>query len=344
MLKQIMKSNVRSAKAPALSLVLMVYKMRRQAKNTIRSLLPGYQRGVSASDYEVIIVENESAEMLEPDFISSLPANFRYIRRSEARQTPVYAVNEAAALARGRYIGIMIDGARLITPGVVDGILRAHKVIDNAVVSVPGYHIGSELQQLAAESGYDEEQDARLLASIDWQTDGYRLFRISCFSGACVNGFFLPSSESNCLTMPIGIWKNLGGLDERYNLRGGGMVNLDLYKRACEHPLTQHVVLPGEGTFHQFHGGVTTGGEPTATRDAFIEQIKAQYRELRGEEFRPPRTLPIYFGQFNEHCLHFVRHSAVRAVEHQEAIQRQNHKASTIRPVPRPVTKAGVAY
>ncbi|MEO0437597.1 MAG: hypothetical protein AAF098_11885 [Pseudomonadota bacterium] len=313
-IKRLWQRALRTTKQPKLSLVLVVHRMPLQAANTIRSLLPGYQRGCRSSDYEVIIVENRSSELLDPGFLKGLPGNFRYVLRDEVASTPVFAVNEAARLARGDMLGIMIDGARLVTPGIVRGILRAQASIKNPVVSVPGYHIGSELQQTAVAKGYDASVDQRLLASVDWQEDGYRLFEIACLSGSCAGGFFLPNSESNCLAMPVQVWRDLEGMDERFTLRGGGMVNLDLYRRACEHPGIQHVVLPGEGTFHQFHGGVTTGGEPPAARDVFIDQIKSQYSELRGQEFASPQTHPVYIGGFHDATLPFLEYSAERAL------------------------------
>ena len=50
---------------PIVSFVLVVYKMPEQARNTVRSLLPEYQRGVSAGAYEVLIVENRSEHLME---------------------------------------------------------------------------------------------------------------------------------------------------------------------------------------------------------------------------------------------------------------------------------------
>lgn len=308
---------------PRLSLVLMVYDMPLQARNTIRSLLPDYQRGCNPDDYEVIIVENRSRELLDPGFVQGLPRNFRYLLRDESASTPVHAINEAAEQARGSMIGVMIDGARLLTPGVVRGILQATDGVSNPVVSVPGYHIGSELQQLAVEKGYGVAEDQELLASVDWHEDGYRLFQIACFSGSCASGFLLPNSESNCLTMPRRVWRDLGGMDVRFNLRGGGMVNLDLYRRACEYPGVQHVVLPGEGTFHQFHGGVTTGGEPAAAREVFIEQIKAQYEALRGQVFATPQTHPVYVGSLHDAVLPFMQYSAERALQARHGTKRR---------------------
>ena len=60
-----------STKGPALSLVVIVYDMPMQAEKTLYSLTADYQQGVEASDYEVIVVENESANNLDRCSFSS---------------------------------------------------------------------------------------------------------------------------------------------------------------------------------------------------------------------------------------------------------------------------------
>jgi len=302
---------------PQLSLVLIVYDMPEQAANTIRSLLPGYQRDVSASDYELIVVENASANTLRPEFLRSLPANVHYHLRQNPEPSPAQAINFGASQARGKAIAIMIDGARMVTPGVVCNLLLAHRSFPAAVVSIPGYHLGRELQQTAVGSGYDRATESELLASIAWPAEGYRLFDIACFSGSCSPGFFLPNSESNCISVTPDLWRALGGFDPRFDLPGGGLINLDFYKRACEHPAVQHVIVPGEGTFHQFHGGVTTGGVSSEMRADYIERSQSQYRALRGADFSSPRTRPVYLGEIPVQAQKFVHYSAARALRSQ---------------------------
>lgn len=301
--------------SPRVSIVVIVYDMPLQAEKTLQSLTPQYQEGVSERDYEVIVVENESANTLNPEFLRTLPDNFSYHLRAEREPTPVHAINHGAGLSRGNCICIMIDGARMVTPGVVRNILRGHRLHKKAIVTVPGYHIGDQLQQEAVDHGYGVEEDQALIRSIGWPLEGYRLFDIACFSGSCVPGFFRPNSESNCISIPRDIWAALGGLDTRFNLRGGGLVNLDLYKRACEFPGIEHVVLLGEGTFHQFHGGVTTGGEARARREAFIEEIKAQYEKIRGKPYQSPQTTPLFLGELPRQVLRFVQASAEALLE-----------------------------
>lgn len=292
------------------SFVLIVYDMPTQAQNTVRSLLPDYQRDARIQDYEVIIVENESANTMNRDFLNGLPPNFSYHLRKESRPTPIYAINYGVEQARGRNICVMIDGARLLTPGVVKNTILGHRLATRAVVTVPGYHLGFELQQIAVGSGYDIERERALMDSISWPDNGYRLFEISCFSGSCKHGFYLAHSESNCISMPRELWKELGGYDVRFDIRGGGLVNLDLYKRACELPGITHVFLHGEGTFHQFHGGSTTGGEDIEARKNLIEAIKEQYQQIRGSKFTAPETNPIYLGELSHEVQRFVQISS----------------------------------
>jgi hypothetical protein len=107
-----------------------------------------------------------------------------------------------------------------------------------------------------------------LLASIDWPQDGYRLFEIATVDESSVDGWLQPIAEANALFMPRKSWDQLGGMDERFDASGGGLVNLDMYSRAMELPDAQLVLLLGEGTFHQMHGGIATNVSPEACRNA----------------------------------------------------------------------------
>ena len=297
------------------SFVVIVYDMPTQAQNTIRSLLADYQQDARPEDYEVLIIENDSANTMSRAFIDSLPPNFSYHLRQESQPTPVHAINYGIELACGDNICVMIDGARLLTPGIVKNTIRGHRLSPRAIVTAPGYHLGYELQQKAVGSGYHVEQEKALMASISWPEDGYRLFEIACFSGSCAAGFYLPHGESNCISMPRELWQALGGYDARFDMRGGGVVNLDLYKRACEYPGITHVFLHGEGTFHKFHGGVTTGGEEAETRQKFITAIMEQYQTIRGRKFELPVTNTVYLGEISEHAQKFVQFSATNKLE-----------------------------
>lgn len=296
--------------APALSIVIVVHRMPAQAMRTVQSFAAGYQLGVDPHQYEIVVVENESDAMLDARAVEALAPNVRYHRRKERQPTPVGAVNAGVAASRGELVGLVVDGARMATPGLVAHTLSASCLADSVAVVVPGYHLGDQLQQRAAAAGYDESVEARLLEQIAWPADGYRLFDIAVLSGTSKGGFFRPFAESNFLCLPRPVWDELGGMDHRFDVVGGGFANLDLYRRAIDHAAIVPVMLPGEGTFHQFHRGATTGGTVAEQRDAIVAASREQYAAIRGEPFGPPRKRFLYFGAMSPHALPVMRYSA----------------------------------
>ena len=57
---------------PKVSVIVIAYRMASQLQNTLLTLAPGYQRGVSAEDYEVIVLENDSGENLPTEQVEAL--------------------------------------------------------------------------------------------------------------------------------------------------------------------------------------------------------------------------------------------------------------------------------
>lgn len=297
---------IRLSPRPRLSVVVVVFRMRAQAMNTLYSLSTAHQRAVRSSDYEVIVVENASDEMLDPAAVARLGPNFSYLRRQEPGVSPVPAINAGAELARGSQIAVVIDGARMLTPGVVRGILDAGRLARTTVVAVPGYHLGDRLHTAAAERGYTAAEEQLWLADLDWRADGYRLFTRCVLSASCSNGFLMPMAESNCVAVSRSLWQTLGGFDERFTTPGGGFVNLDFYRRAVLARSAVLVVLPGEGAFHQFHGGATTAHD----HEAAVAEMRAEYRRLRGTDYSPPEVPGVLLGEIHKPAARFVEHSA----------------------------------
>lgn len=298
-------------RAPRLSVVVIVYKMPEQADKTLYSLSPAYQQGASERDYEVIVVENHSDRLLGAERALRHAGNVRYYHRNETERTPVHAINFGASRARGSHLAIMIDGARMLSPGVIRHALDAFRLAPEAAVSVPGYHIGHKLQQVAVNEGYNEEAEQVLLQSIEWPSNGYRLFDIAVLSGSCQGGFFQANYESNFIGMSRRKWQALGGVNPRYNDFGGGNANLDLYKRLLEYPDTPFYLLYSEGSFHQFHGGVTTGTR-REERERVYKLLDEQDVQIRGDNRNPPSARPILLGTAHPHILRFLSHSLSR--------------------------------
>src|ERR1700741_526568 len=241
---------------PDISVVVIVYNMAREAPRTLFSLSADYQQHIAAEDYEIIVVDNGSTVPLDPAILDQLDGNFRLIRIDDASPSPAQAINRGLRAARGDVIGVMIDGARLVTPGLLNFARHGARLYDRAVVASLGYYLGFDMQRWSVQAGYNAEREDALLAGIDWPQDGYRLFEIATPDGSAIDGWLQPFGESNVLFLPRSSWDLLGGVAERFDAAGGGLLNLDMLRRALELPGSLLVALLGEGTLHQLHGGI----------------------------------------------------------------------------------------
>lgn len=293
---------------PILSIIVVVYKMRRQAMNTLKSLTIEYQFGAKIQDYEVLVVENSSVENLDPAEVEALGENFHYTLRDEKRPTPVYAANEGMADAKGDYIALMIDGARMLSPGVIKHTLAALRVFPEGIVATPGFHIGEQDQRYSVDAGHDENTEQAMLDSIDWFSHGYRLFDISLFSLANDKGYFHPLLESNCIVFSRQLYEKVEGLHEGFQNPGGGCVNLDFYRQLALEPDSTLVVLAGEGSFHQYHGGVTTMQHDEL--DSMLQSHHDELHRIRGAYYKAVRKEPVIFGAITRHSLSYLEYSS----------------------------------
>ncbi len=284
--------------------------MSAQLEKTLQTLAPDFQRGVTANDYEVIVVENSSGDNLPAETLAKLPDNFHYLLRDETAVSPVYAINEAFAMSRAPYICLMIDGARMVSPGIIYNALMAYSISEDALVAVPGYHLGHEEQHLVQGDLNQAEAEIELLASVDWQNNGYELFNISTFSGANTHGYLHPLMECNCMFASAKNYAAIGYADTQFQLHGGGSINLHMYRGLGMLSGTQLFVLPGEGSFHQFHGGVTTSSYAERTEE--IERHRVQLHSLWSEGFFSLRRESTLLGRVSPQAKPFLIHSLQR--------------------------------
>ena len=297
--------------AVRLSVVVVAYDMARELPRTLSTLATPYQRGIGADDYEVIVVDNGSPVAAESSMAEPFPGRLRWERLDPAPPSPARAANHGIALAEGDLVALIVDGARLASPGLLATALRGASLADQPIVTAPAFHLGEVPHMRAAEVGYDQVAEDRLLASIEWQGDGYSLFGVSTFAGSSHRGWFGPMGESSSLFMCRELWDRLGGLDEAFDLPGGGLVNHDLYRRATETTGTELIEMLGEGTFHQFHGGAAT------SRRYSWAEMDAQYAARRGGPYRPPSADPLYIGRVPTSTLGHLERSARLALDRQ---------------------------
>jgi glycosyltransferase involved in cell wall biosynthesis len=276
---------------PTISVVVVAYDMARELPRTLRSLAPPYQRGIEAGEVEVVVVDNGSPAPVDPAVLAPLGDAGRIVRLDPAPPSPVAAANRGIDEASGELVGLFLDGARLASPGLLARARQASGLAAKPVITAPAFHLGQVTHMRAAETGYDQAAEDALLAASGWEDDGDRLFAVSTLAGSSGRGFFGPMGESNSLFLRRETWAELGGLDEAFALPGGGLANHDLYRRACGLDGAELVVLLGEGTFHQFHGGAAT------SRRHSWDEMHDDYQRIRGEPHRPPANRPLFLGR-----------------------------------------------
>ncbi len=293
---------------PIISIVVIAYDMPRQVINTIFSLSSDYQENVSRDDYEIILVENHSPNLVSQEALNRINANITYIINHEQKQSPAHAINVGISKSKGRVIGIMIDGARITTPRIIEYALMAYRSGKPFLAAVPSYNLGEQQHQYNIQNNYSEDTEKALLDACRWKENGYRLFDISSIGDANQNGIFNPLLESNCYFSQRENFDRIGGANEEFSLPGGGSLNLHMFRQLGVLNDLSYYLLISEGTFHQFHGGVTTS--EISDREAVLESHRRQLHSFWDNGFHAMRREPILLGSPTSHSMPVVQYSA----------------------------------
>lgn len=289
-------------KAPSdaidLSVVVVFYNMRREAARTLHSLSRAYQEELAGVDYEIIAIENGSNDdqKLSESFVTAFGPEFRYLDLgSDADPSPVMALNRGIRAARGNALALMIDGAHVLTPGVLHFGLAGLATYAPAIVATQQWYVGPGDQGDAMDNGYDQDYEDRLFEEIRWPSAGHRLFEIGHFIGDrdWLDGVW----ESNCMFVTRAQLEQVGCFDESFSMPGGGYANLELYERLGSSPDITVCTIMGEGSFHQVHGGTTTNQPDANERRSRVFGYSRHYADLRGREFKGPGKPIHYVGR-----------------------------------------------
>jgi hypothetical protein len=308
--------SVSSGDDTLISVILVVYDMAREAPRTLYSLSREYQREIGGIHYEVIVVDNGSPRPLGEDVVRAFGDEFRYVYIEDASPSPARAINGGVALARGSIVAVMIDGARMLSPGVIRYAASAFRAFSEPVVNTVSLDLGPDTQPEAISRGYDASVEDAALARVEWQRNGYGLFDIGVLSPSCRHGVFRPMAESNCLFLRKELFERIGGMSEAFQLPGGGFVNLDFFERANTAPGVTPVMLLGEATFHQVHGGASTSAASPELK-ARIDSWRAHYAQVRGRPYVVPGVEFEYVGHAPREFLRVLSESGRMALHAQ---------------------------
>ncbi|MEE9411691.1 MAG: glycosyltransferase [Methylococcales bacterium] len=292
-----------------LSIIINAFNMTREVPRTLHTLSRQYQYDSESIEYEVVVVENGSTEQLSEQVVRSFGPEFRYIYFDEGNPSPVRAINHAVSQSRGDTLCIMNDGARMLSPGMIRNAAAAFRAFPNAVVSPLSWHLGPEVQRQSVQKGYCQAVEDKLLKSIPWRENGYKLFTVSVLAGSSENGWFLPIAESNCLFMNRNDFEQLGGMDERFTSPGGGLIALDFFRNAWLLENIEPIILLGEGSFHQVHGGIATNA-PAEVKEKRHQRMLDEYKAIHGKAYERPFREPTYLGKLPTEAHGFMKLSA----------------------------------
>ena len=288
-----------------LTIIVACYEMEEQIVNTLDSITPHYQRGIGADECEILLVDNGSAAPLAADVLSRFSnVDYTYIPPAEASASPGRAMNAAARRAQAPMLCLMIDGARMLSPGVLSWGQRLLEAAPDAVVEVRGWHLSPKRTSSAVDLAEMWASEKRRLAEIDWQENGYRLFDIAVASSQTRRGFSGTSAESNCVFLRRELFEQIGGFDERYEAAGGGLMNIDFFARASRAARPLFTLL-GEGTFHQTHGGAATG-TPKDELGKVLTQWNDESVRLGGASLHQQPVESILAGHVPEECVRWL--------------------------------------
>ena len=213
---------------------------------------------------------------------------FLEVRRLNSCRAINNAVDEYAT---GDALLICIDGARMFSPCLVRRTIDTLDTFPGAMTFVGSRHLGPKVQSKSAQEGYNQVEEDALLNSVNWMEDLDMLFSISVWAGAHARGSSLALNESNAFGMTRETWMRYGGYREEFTRPGGGLANLEIFSRYLKRPSCLNVLLWGEATFHQFHGGAATSDV------AYFRQSLDEYERVVGEPYeRPPLNFLLGFG------------------------------------------------
>jgi hypothetical protein len=118
--------------------------------------------------------------------------------------------------------------------------------------------------------------------------------------------------ECKCLFTSRANWERIGGADEAFHSPGGGGLNLHLYRRLGVLKETEYFfILPGEGSFHQYHGGVSTTERDD--REASMLSPRDQLESYWNGKFKGLEREPILLGAVPAQAIDYLEYASERA-------------------------------
>lgn len=285
-----------------LTILVVFFNGKREAERTLHSLTTDYQIDSVKGSYKVLVLDSGSSEPLDQARVESFGDYFEYHYVKTSHPSPTEALAYGLSITDTPYISVCIDGARMLSPGILKHFFQILEVDSNPHVFTPRYYIGEYDQMDSVHLGYNKEEEDKLFKSIPWRENGYRLFDICSIEQSEEYEYGSPA-ESNLFFVKTDELIKSKIFEKPYYSAGGGLINLDCFLYFSNRPKIKNYCLVGEGTFHQIHGGVASN---TAREDNKVPEYRIEYYKINNTSYHRTRFDIIYYGKYNEHSIKYI--------------------------------------
>jgi len=309
-----------------LSIIIIFHNNKREAIRSLYALSKKYQRNIEELQYEVLCIDSNSSEPLEPNEFKDLGTEFIFHQLTTDNPSPTDALQFGIDNSKSENLCFMIDGAHIITPNVINYFKKISSIDKNYFIYTHPYHLGEYYQNdNMIKYNYNQATEDILLSKFDWKENGYTLFEASNYKQS--NEIFISNIfESNCFFISKNHLNVIGGINKKFKTKGGGFVNLDIFKRAVENTLTQTTALIGEGSFHQFHGGTSTNSD---RKSDLQKTFRKEYFKNTGKPYSGPIYSPNHYGNLNSNSTLIETPGKIYAKIINELNQKKNIRSAT---------------
>ena len=270
-------------------IVVGAHNMPSQVRRTLISLTPTYQASRLENIHICLIDNSLSSHVIHQDLNFS-PWTFEFSSIPFSNKPIHHLIDTRIKSSSEDIVGVLIDGARLVSNQVIDHACHIITLSPFNIVSVPNYQLGS-CMQMRNPLAVDDKFNEKLLKSINWpHSNCSDLIRISSMESHA--GSDIPLFETNCLFVSRYLYNLVGGFDYSFRRSDGGFASADLFSRLVNLSNSRLYILHKEGSFHQFHGGTTTAD--AYKTEKLLKEMTREYLAIRKKPFsfyRGERTL-----------------------------------------------------
>lgn len=266
-----------------LSIIVGSYELTHQISNTLLSIFSALSQ--SQLSAEIIIADNSKNLKAIDNYDVNL-FDVDVIDFSQFNIAIHASMNLSVQRASGRYLCLMIDGARLWSPNILRDV--SQYLSQRTIIHVPNYQLGPDYQMYGNYSNTSFKYEYELLQDCGWPfLNTQKLIDLSFLEPHA--GIGPAIFESNCLFLSRKMWDEINGYDLKFKRKDGGFASADFLSRLIEHDC-ELKILSDAGTFHQFHYGTTTS-TPAQTRTA-LKEMTLEYFKIRSKLPKRHRVSP----------------------------------------------------